>query len=312
MVSSETTFDPIFDDEEETNPYKKQYDYRDSTKTDEEKIHLEKRRRHQIYMLLDYTLSVVRYTDFFSNDTVKLVRQAKTLAQCTNAKLFTSEFLLLPFLDVEFDISKILKEELDAKRIGRMITKSNKLVRRPFTERMLYFFTRKFRNENNLSFFKNRFTNVNIKYSYDINKLFEQTAENALTRFKTPVITPEILFITMMEAKKKKVGKIIKKFLKNETDWYVLRYKLIKRIHYQEAAIRGNVKKNQHYFAYLLKLNLSEIEFNRLIERELIDLGVSTFRNRVVRQLLTLNLFDIVEKDIYKSIRMNSTRKYSE
>ena len=141
--------------------------------------------------------------------------------------------------------------------------------------------------------------------------MFEKAAENALVRFKTPVITPEILFVTMMEQKNNKVGKIIKKFLKNDTNWYLLRYKLIKRLHYQETDIRTNVSKNNHYFVYLLKLNLSEYEFNRLIETESLNLGVSVFRNRLISQLLKVDIFNQLENEIHKSIKVSNKRNYS-
>jgi hypothetical protein len=93
----------------------------------------------------------------------------------------------------------------------------------------------------NFSFFKNVFFNFEVRNSYELNLLFEKSAENSLTRFKTPVITPEILFITMMEEKHTKVGKIIQKFLKTDTNWYLLRYKLIKMIHYQETSQFNNI-----------------------------------------------------------------------
>ena len=44
-------------------------------------------------------------------------------------------------------------------------------------------------------------------YSTQVNLLFEKAAENALLRFKTPVITSEILFLTLMESTNIKVSK---------------------------------------------------------------------------------------------------------
>lgn len=79
--------------------------------------------------------------------------------------------------------------------------------------------------------------------SYEVHFLLEKAGENALFRFKTPIITPEILFITLMEEKNTKVGKILNKILKNSLDWYLIRYKLIKRIHNQEMNIRGEIEK---------------------------------------------------------------------
>jgi|TARA_B110000977_G_scaffold187855_1_gene255436 hypothetical protein len=288
------------------------YDYRDSTKTDEEHILIEKRRRHQLYTLLDYTLSAVSYADFCSKDTIKIINQGKLLAECTKSKLFTSEFLLIPFFNAEFELASILKEcNLNDAEIKKMISKANTLTTRSLGERVDFLFYRSFKHIINFSFFQKRFTNMNVKYSYGVNRGLEKTAENALKRFKTPVITPEILFITLMEDKDNSVGKIIKTFFKEEIEWYVFRFKLIKRIHHQETAVRNDIRKSEQHFAYLLKLSISELEFNRLIESELIELGVSAFRHKVVKYLLATEVFDVLDKDINKSIRATNKRRYS-
>jgi hypothetical protein len=86
------------------------YDYTSLTETVEQQIDLEKRRRHQIYMLLDYTLSMLTYFDFFSHDTFTIIKRSKYLAQASKRNSVTSEFLLIPFLDSEFEFSMLLNE----------------------------------------------------------------------------------------------------------------------------------------------------------------------------------------------------------
>jgi hypothetical protein len=286
------------------------YDYRNLNKTPEEQIELEKRRRHQIYMLLDYVLSVVTYFDFFSHDTFLIAKRAKYWAAAGKRPFVTGEFLLLPFLNSEFEFSSILKEyDLNENKIFNLIKIANKIPKPSFWEETNFYFYNLF--EKRFDIFLNPLITKNIEYSYETRVIFEKAAENALTRFKTPVITPEILFITMMEQKTAKVSKLIKRFFPEETGWYLFRYRLIKRIHCQEVSIRTQVEKNEQYFAYLLKINLSEYEFDRLIEMDLLSLGVTTFRNKLIRQLLTLNLFDLLEKDIQKSIKVTNIRKYS-
>jgi hypothetical protein len=68
----------------------------ESQRTTSEKIIIEKRRRNQAYMALDYLLSAITYFDFFSSDAFKIVKNAKYLAQICN-KNVTSELLLLLF-----------------------------------------------------------------------------------------------------------------------------------------------------------------------------------------------------------------------
>ena len=284
------------------------YDYTDFTKTYDEKIELEKRRRHQVYSLLDYVLSVLTYFDFFSQDAFLIIKRSKNLAQACRLKQLTSEFLLFPFLDPDLEFFKFLKEyNLDEQEITRLITSVNKLPNLSFSQKKNYFFYKVL----NFSFLKQSLVTKDISYSYDVNTLFEKAAENALTRFKTPVITPEILFITMMESKTNKISKLIKRFFKNETSWYLLRYKLIKQIHLQEINVRTEVSKNEQYFAYLLKTHLSEFEFNRIIDSKLLSLGVSSFRNKLIGKMLKINIFDLLKEDIYKSVKVTGTRTYS-
>ena len=112
-----------------------------------------------------------------------------------------------------------------------------------------------------------------------------------MTRFKTPVINSDILFITLMEEKTSKAGKLIRKLINNDTNWYLLRYRLIKRLHNQEVLIRSEITKNQHYFAYLMKTRFSEFDFNKLIKSELLLTAVSFFRNSLIKGILKQNIF---------------------
>ena len=142
--------------------------------------------------------------------------------------------------------------------------------------------------------------------------IFEKAAENALERFKTPVITSEILFLTLLESEESsKVRKLTRLVGMSELDFYLLKYKLIKRIHSQESAIREKVIKNQHYFAYLLKTQLPGDQFETLLKTELLATGVSLFRNILVSQVLQIDMFEVLKDDIHKSIKLTNKRKYS-
>lgn len=280
-------------------------------KTVAEKILLEKRRRHQTYMALDYFLSAVTYFDFFSSDAFKVVRNAKYLAQICNTNV-TSELLLLPFFSYPSEVSKILGD------FNITEQKIEKLVASLQPQKKEGFFTKKKKAlQQRLKRIKGFFVketlalNQKIKYSHEVNKIFEKAAENALVRFKTPVISPEILFITIIEEKNTKASKIIRKFLKSEVDWYLLRYKLIKRIHNQESNIRSEVIKNQHYFAYLMKIQLTDFEFNKLIENEALAKGVSLFRNTLISNILKIDIFEEIKAEIRVSMKLTNKRSYS-
>ena len=108
-----------------------------------------------------------------------------------------------------------------------------------------------------------------------------------------------------------KISKVIKNCFENQLDWYLFRYELMKVIHKQESTIRSDVKKNQQYFAYLLKTQLSTFEFNQLIEREEVANGVSLFRNSLILSTLKTDIFESLLTDINLSIKITSKRTYS-
>ena len=283
----------------------------EKAQTVSDKIINEKRRRHQTYMALDYFLSAITYFDFFSADAFKVVKNAKYLAQICN-KNVTSELLLLPFFSYPSDVSKILgdfgiTEEDIENRVASLQTKKKE----NFIQKQKNNLNQTLKNVKGFFIKETLALNQKVKYSHEVNKIFEKAAENALVRFKTPVISPEILFITIIEEKNTKAAKIIKKFLKDDVEWYLLRYKLIKRIHNQESNIRSEVIKNQHYFAYLMKIQLTDFEFNKLIENEALAKGVSLFRNTLVSNILKLNIFEEISTEIYTSMKITNKRSYS-
>ena len=280
-------------------------------KTIAEKILIEKRRRHQTYMALDYFLSAVTYFDFFSSDAFKIVKNAKYLAQICE-KSVTSELLLLPFFSYPSHVSDILKDfEITEAMIETVVASLQKTKKENFFQKQKNSIKQTLRNVKGFFVRETLALNQNVKYSHEVNKIFEKAAENALSRFKTPVISPEILFITMIEDKNSKASRIIKKFLKTDIEWYLLRYKLIKRIHNQESNIRSEVIKNQHYFAYLMKIQLTDFEFNKLIENEALAKGVSLFRNTLISKILKIDIYEEISEEIYTSMKITNKRSYS-
>jgi ATP-dependent Clp protease ATP-binding subunit ClpA len=262
-------------------------------------------------MALDYLLSAITYFDFFSSDAFKIVKNAKYLAQICN-KNVTSELLLLPFFSYSSDISRILKEfGITQELVETSVSSFQEKKKETFFEKRKNSVKRIFKDVKGFFVQETLSLDQNIKYSHEVNKLFEKAAENALLRFKTPVISPEILFITLIEERNTKASKIIRRFLKNDVDWYLLRYKLIKRIHNQESNIRSEVVKNQHYFAYLMKIQLTDFEFNKLIETETLAQGVSLFRNTLISKILKVNIFDEISDEIYISMKITNKRSYS-
>lgn len=269
------------------------------------KILAEKRKRHQIYSTLNHFITFNTYFDFFSFDAFKAVAYSRCFAQSLNSRTITNEHLLLPILEMNSALSQILEEfGLTKESVLSLTNASENKPNFSFLERVSF--------QLNLPFLRKKIIRDNsINISLETNKLFEKAAENALIRFKTPVITSEILFITLMEQKNTKTGKFLFKTLSTKMEWYLLRYKLLKRIHYTESSIRNLVPKNEHYFAYLLKTQISEIHFDRLIDNDILALGILFFRNKLLSKVRDLSLLSCLEKEIYRSIKITSKRKYS-
>jgi hypothetical protein len=261
-------------------------------------IKLERRRRNQVYLALDYVLERVTYFDFFSSDAFHIAKYSKAFAQIFEKKEITSELLLFPFFYCESNLLNLLEEY-------------------NLSSLFLEFLSQQFDTELTLN--KNeiqkKLGNIvydeNISYSNEVNYLFEKASENALKRFKTPIITSEILFLTMMEEKNVKVSKIIKKILKTNIEWQLLKYRLLKKLHSNEAFIRSEVNRNQHYFTYLLKSELPEEQFSKLIENKTLGEGVQLFRNIIINDVLEVNIYQILLKDIKNSMKINTERTYS-
>jgi hypothetical protein len=288
--------------------------------TVEKKIALEKQRRHQAYMAVDYLASVVSYVDFFCPDTLRIVKKATELSQLLEKEVVTSDLLLLPYFDVTSNkevITLLEKYGVTKKLIADRIANSQAPISRTFQEKTFKLFSNIFFKIDIPMLSEFLTTPQKTVLEYEINSLFEIAAENAATRFKTPVISSEILLITMLETKKTKVGKALRSCLKNDLNLYLLRFGLLKRLHAQELAIRIDLPSNYQYFAYLLKANLLQSDFETMLDKNYIEPAVLLFRNMLIVDAVQVDIGAEIKKEIRASIKANSRkaikrRRYSE
>jgi hypothetical protein len=269
-----------------------------------EKIQAEQRRRNHVYKSLDYLLTVITYFDFFSAAAFKITKNSKDITKLYKTSSVTSDFLLLSFIYSNTEISNLLEiYGINKEQIFKLINnfpdflKKKNISNYSFIEKIKYFFKKEEKILEN-------------HFSHEVNLIFEKAAENALIRFKTPIISSEILFLTLIEQKNNKTIKLLKKLIGNDLNWQLLRYQIIKRIHREESSIREEITKNQYYFAYLLKMQLTDIEFDHLIKNDLLGIVVPLFRNTLISQLLQNNINNIINRDIYKSIKITNQRIY--
>jgi len=271
------------------------------------KMKQEKRRRHQLYSTFDFYLSSLSMFDFFSFDSFELLKDAYVLSKFANQEKIGTDFLLLAFFQKDSNLLKILKEcSLDHLFVKELV--KNLLPSK--------FHGSKEENEFLSGYLKHTFSeeikdSTSFVYSRELEDLFKKAAENALIRFKTPIISTEILFITLMEDKKNKGGKLIRNYFESKSEWFLLRYRLLKQLHSHESTIKGEVVKNQHYFAYLLKTKLKEPLFDKLIKQDKLGKAVNAFRNFVFKDILKINFLELLNQEIYQSIELNKNRKYS-
>jgi len=269
-------------------------------------IKFEKRKRSQTYSNVDYSLSKITYFDFFSVDAFQISKYAKYFAQYLNLESVTPELLLFSCFYCESSLSGFLEryesEELFEKLFFSKNKKEDTKILSSFSNFTLF-----------LDSFKEKvfIPNENIEYSHQVNQIFLKAADYASTHFKNPIITSEILFLTLMDENKFSSSKLIKKILRNEVEWYLVRYELIKHLHYQEANIRAEISKNRQYFGYLLKTELQEFNFKKLLKKEKLEEGVLLFRNLLILTTMQVNAFHLLFKEVKKSITITNKRIYS-
>ena len=268
-------------------------------------ILFEKRKRYQKYSALNYCAELVTFFDFLSLDAFNIIKTASYLAQSSNDNVITDLHILLSFLEKGGEFRRILE---DSGILKADIVKSFQPIKKNYLPSIVVQLVSKVK----LFFSKESLHNNNsIIFSEETSSLLEKVAENALFQFKTPIITSEILFLTLVEQKKTSIFTHLKKISSQKVLWYSFRYRLLKRIHFIESCIRNNVPKNQHYFAYLLQTQIPESHFDRLINNNMLGIGALFFRTKLISKIKRFSLLSIIEKEIYNSIKFLNPRKYS-
>jgi hypothetical protein len=271
----------------------------------EKKIKLEKRRRNQSSLALDYFLANDNWFDYLSFDTSKIVIFSKLLARQYNQDV-TIELLLIPYFTQTNKIFLLLPESNLKQKLRKKISKLNGSLFNLENSEFSNIFS-SFRNKISL----NQRDLNSIAFNAEVRLIFEEAAQNALIRFKTPVLTPEILFITIMENSLSTATEFIESLFETDMDWYLFRYQLIKLIYAQESTLRRETSKNQEYFAYLLKSKISNSNFTYLIEKDSLKDMVWRFRNLLIYKILKKDLFKFILEEISSSIKISKKRIYS-
>lgn len=269
-----------------------------------EKIKSEKKRRHQIYSSLEYLGSHNNKFDFFSYDCIKILQTSKNLTKKFGQKKVTSELLLLSFFNSNSEILKFFtKFDISVNNLEKVILHAYGLVENSRKSKSVLNFFQSFSKDNHL-------LPQTLDFNYEVTTILEKAIDNSF-RFKTPIINSEILFLTLLEDKNLSTTALLKTFLKTDLEWNLLRYEILKKLHNQETKIQGNLEKSLRYFAYLLKTELDDNQFEKLLEKDNFSSIILTYRDLVVSKVLNIDIFNELEKDIRLSIKINNKRNYS-
>lgn len=288
-------------------------------------IKKEKRRRSQVYNTIEYYNNMPSFAYFYSQDLINILSCSQIWSNLLldhsrqNKAQVNSEDILHSFILCDSDLEQLLGEyglnkELIFRTINIPSNKGSNTL--PFSRLISNISARIPKIPDKVYKYlgiektiKETLPKLNISFDPELIPIFEKSIIDARYRFKTPVITPEIFLVSLME-KKCKASDIIRSFINNEKDWYLFRYKLFQRIHFEESEIMKRVPKSQRYFAYLLKSRLSHLYLSRLIELNLLKEGVHCFRTKLVEEALEKDLFLKIKKDILYSLSV-SKRNYS-
>ena len=284
----------------------------------QEKIELEKRKRNQAYISFDYQLNATTPLDFFSADALQALQTAKYIAYSKHEEKVRLNHFIITFCYINSDLLSLLNEFGICQQIFAF-TKNNKETDTPNNS---IFDLNWLKSQSNLKSQKIKREILDFylliqnehrqlpKFSDELAQFLEKANKNAIEKFKTPIVTLEILFFTLIEDNKE-FSSFLEKDLKTNLSFEFLKYRIYQRIHRQESTIREIIPPNYHYFAYLLKSQLTELQFDYLIDNEMLFQSILYFRNLLIAKTLENNIFPSLRVEIQESMHLTKFRKYS-
>jgi hypothetical protein len=241
-------------------------------------------KRKNIYNILNLTLSLNTYLDFFSNKFFEILLYSQILSsKLNNLKISLSTIFFFLIL-LNKNINKVILKSINSKFLISEVTKTLFL--------------------NNLKK-KNRYISfLDFQFKKDVLKEFSYLIKYNIKNFKTFIITPELFFLTLLDSKKLSRPYILQKI---QTNYKIKKIYNIatKNIYIEEKNIKKDLK--FIYFKYLLKRNLSYFELTKLS-----NFDILFFRNIMLKYYLNLDIFKIITQDYLKSINslLLKKRKY--
>jgi len=264
----------------------------------DQKIKFEKRKRNQVYRILEYLNSRTNKFDFLSSASVSILKIAKNLSINFNQEKLSSELILFSYFRNTSSLTKTLEKfNINLENVESFLTYGHSISQ----NKKIGLFS---------NFKEKSFSNSDIENNFEVKTIIEKAIENSY-RLKTPVITPETLFLTILEEKNLSGGILIQKILRDDIQWNLLRYEILKKIHYHETTVQGTIYQKYRYFAYLVKNELEDTKFDKLLQKNDLSLVVQSYRNLLISKILELDMNKFFKHEIKLSINSNKLRRYS-
>lgn len=260
------------------------------------------RRRLYFYTNLELLASRITIFDVMSPETFQILLHAKRIAKYYHFEEVTEEILLLAFLSGKKEINELFKKsKLNKKVVYQEFLTKYKLPSQNIFQKIANFITEKIFLE------KEPLLDKKFNFSTGCLDLLFKASENTFEKFKTFVITPEILFVTLME---KRIPLLLKT-LDSQEKWETLKYILLRQIDTENMLVQGKVKPNQLLYIYLLKSKIPQRTYNLYIGGKRRKILYFAFRALIFSKVLKWDRLKFLEAQTRRSIRINSILRYS-
>lgn len=281
---------------------------------------IEKRKRNQIYVAMDYDFFSTTIGQFVSKDVLKILQCGKFVSYLLGKQIVTSEMLLYGFFDKKntslsaFKIGKITKEKI----IQKLSEKLNPTSDLDIKIKQFFFYPyhiylkylqnpiQKYFKENDIistEFDEEIISSTEIRFDSEIYDVLRFAGKIAKERFNTPIITQEILFIALLESVNSTAGKLLLKLIPTKESWLLLRYKFIQITKKIERIIDTFLPPGLLYYDFVLRTNMLRNDFDKLLLDPVFHLFfILKYRKKLLDRLLEIDFLEKIKKQTYYSL----------
>lgn len=281
----------------------------------------EKRKRTQIYKALDLYLSLETKIDFFTIDTINILLKAKIIPFLLDKKELTSDMIIYGFFTKNsrrflkwfksVNFSKTSVKKYLGKKWGKPLTKKEFIYYKIlcyfnyFNYKLEKFF---FKSINPSTYFNKSIEDLNtINYSLELRKILNNIVKKARFKYRTPVISSNMLFLELLEETESYSRKLFKKLIPNVKSFLTLRYKILTEIYKTNVYIHTMIPKNRLFYIFYGQISLPEQVFQTMVSRPMrLQAYALKLRNALIKKALSYNYTKYLKYLIYNDLYSDS------